>query len=88
LPNTQFESLLDCIEIGALGGEIQVCLKVFENDPRLFDPCHIDAECEEEYCEFFVIPLAGESISYELKIPENLESGGRVSFTITNEGEI
>lgn len=86
LPNTQFTTTLDCL--GELkGGEIQVCLKVFENDPRFFDDCHIDMECEEEYCDFFVIPLPGASAKYELAIPEDLASGGKVSFTVSTEGE-
>ena len=50
-PNEQFTTTVDCL--GEFrGGEIQVCFKVFENDPG-FTPCNLDGECEVSLCEYF-----------------------------------
>ncbi len=85
LPNTQFTTTLDCL--GDLrGGEVQVCFKVFENDPSILDPCRIRSDCEEQACGFFVLPLPGTEVQYELAIPDGLASGGNVNFTIITEG--
>ncbi len=84
-PNTQFTTSLDCL--GDLrGGEIQVCFRVFENDNNLFSPCEIDMDCEQMICDFFVLPLAGTTTNYNLSIPEGLDSGGDLSFSITVNG--
>ena len=84
-PNTQFTTSVDCL--GELrGGEIQVCFRVFENDSGIFAPCEIDMDCEQMACEFFVLPLAGATTNYSLSIPDGLDSGGDLSFSITVTG--
>ena len=84
-PHSQFLPPVDCL--GDLrGGEIQVCFRVFENDNSLFSPCEIDMDCEQMVCEYFVLPLAGTSVDYSLAIPDGLDSGGSLSFSITVDG--
>ena len=85
-PNEQFTTTVDCL--GEFrGGEIQVCFKVFENDPG-FTPCNLEGECEVSLCEYIVLPLPGQDSSYVLSLPDNGASSGQVAFSITVTGEL
>ena len=84
-PSLQFDTTLACL--GDLrGGQIQVCLRAFENDPGLFNPCNIDRTCDEFVCGIFLIPLPGNDTTYSLSIPDGESSGGNVDFTIRTSG--
>lgn len=77
LPNLQFESFYDCpLDVPST---IQVCFRAFEQDGVL---CNVNESCSETICEDFVIPGIGDSIDYNLDLPDGLSSDGEINFRI------
>ncbi|HHM20649.1 MAG TPA: hypothetical protein ENJ20_01380, partial [Bacteroidetes bacterium] len=83
LPALQYEQSFQCLaDVPAV---IQVCLRAFENDPALFDPCTAVLSCQVEECFDLPVPLTGSS-DFLLELPDGLASDGEANVTIAAEG--
>lgn len=80
-PNVQFDTTFNCPSQAF--SQIQVCLRVIENDPINPFNCEIiPDDCVEEICDNFMLPIPGASLDYTLAIPAGGTGGGEVNFTI------
>ena len=77
LPNVQYSETFNCGQDAPLS--LNVCFKVFENDG--FGGCNITANCTEEICQDFPLPMDGNE-DYTLSLPGGGDSGGTLDFTI------
>ena len=76
-PFVVFDSLAGCLT--DIPQELEVCFRVWENDPGLFDPiCTINEDCEVELCQTYSL-LPGTN-SYTLTLPPGGASEGTLSF--------
>ena len=83
LPNLQYEEAFQClIEVPPT---IQICLRAFENDAFILDPCTDILTCQVEECVDIPIPMTG-SIDYDIDLTDGLASDGQVNVTIEVEG--
>jgi len=80
-PNTQYTEVFNC----ALPANLQVCLQAFEDDGAA---CVVSMSCLEQTCQNFATPTPGNSVTYNLSIPNDGSntSWGDVNFTITATG--
>lgn len=81
-PNLHYNTMLTCLS-DLRGGEIQVCLRVFDNETSLFNTCDdSDRDCDVPICMNFLLPEPGSDSTYKLVIPAGLTSGGFLDFKI------
>ena len=82
-PNTQYTEVFNC----AFPDSLTICFRAFEDDGA---SCVVSMSCLEEVCQNFATPTPGNSLTYNLTIPNdgsNL-SWGTVNFTITTTGSL
>ncbi len=83
-PNIQYTSDSDDCYWNA-PSSIEVCFRAFENE-GIF--CNVNEDCSESICGEFLVPInSGEVIEYTLRLPDNLESSGFVTFEIEIIGD-
>lgn len=83
LPNLQYQDTFQCI--ADIPPVIQVCLRAFENDPFILDPCTPVLTCQVESCFNLPIPLFG-STNHTLELADTLASDGEANITISVDG--
>ena len=84
-PNVQWQQAFNCLTDVPMN--IEICLRVFENDPILAippDPCDIEEDCMVEVCGTFPLPPFGGG-NFTLEVPDGQDSDGFVEFSITNQ---
>ncbi|MEZ4988182.1 MAG: gliding motility-associated C-terminal domain-containing protein [Saprospiraceae bacterium] len=86
LPDTAFFNNYSCL--AELPIEVEVCLRVTEND-ALFQPplgCDIVESCTETICDNFIVPPFGTTVDYTLSLDVPGSTSGTVTFSIETGG--
>ena len=83
LPSLAYEQNFQCLV--DVPPTIQVCLRAFENDAFILDPCTAVLTCQVEECFDIPIPYTG-SVNYDLDLTDGLASDGQANVTIAVEG--
>ena len=85
-PNVQFDTTFNCPAEAFT--QIQVCLRVIENDAFNIFNCDIEPDdCVEEICDDFILPFPGNSQDYMLAIPGGGSGGGAITFNISTSND-
>ncbi|MEO1257868.1 MAG: gliding motility-associated C-terminal domain-containing protein [Bacteroidota bacterium] len=83
LPDTLYERSFQCLV--DVPQTIQVCIRAFEDDPFILDPCTAILTCQVEECFDVAVTYAG-SMDYTLELPDGFASDGEVNITLEAEG--
>lgn len=85
-PNIQWQQSYNCLT--DVPPTVEICLRVFENDPIVAfppNPCDVEEDCMVEVCGTFFLPPFGGG-NQILEVPDGQASDGFVEFSITNQG--